>query len=215
MNSEMNKVLAIVTLVGFAIQQAIQLFDVVISQFIQDLKANRAKAGKPLPGGLSDTEFKKVVISWISLILGIVAVLCTGIRTLKYVGLGGTEWSLNDWGDAAVTSLIVGAGTEGMNTLLKYFGYVKDARGAMTSGDITIIPAALSIKVGATFQLLYKVTNPDNSLVVWSVPQGAAGGTITQTGLYTAPSLPVTCQVMVTSQADPTKSATATIAVTS
>lgn len=209
MNADISKVLAIVSIAGFAIQQAIQLCDIWISKWVQARKKT-----DPTLGGLSDGDYKKSLISWISFFLGLCTVGYTRIRILKDVGVGGAPWTWADVGEIVVTSLVVGAGTEGMNTLLKYFGYVKDARGAMTSGDITIMPAALTLKPGASFQFLYKVANPENALVEWSIPQGASGGTITQTGLYTAPGTPGTFQVLVTSKSDPTRAAVASVTVT-
>jgi|HubBroStandDraft_1064217.scaffolds.fasta_scaffold370361_2 hypothetical protein len=94
MNADINKLLAIVTIVGFAIQQAIQLFDVAIAKYIIKLKTSADGTSVPLPGGLSDADYKKVVTGRISLFLGLITVLCTGIRTLQSVGLGGKLWHL-------------------------------------------------------------------------------------------------------------------------
>lgn len=65
-----------------------------------------------------------------------------------------------------------------------------------------------SVTFGAT------VTGTSNTAVTWSVQEGAAGGSITTAGVYTAPSTAGTYHVVATSQADATKSAVATVVVT-
>jgi len=65
---------------------------------------------------------------------------------------------------------------------------------------------------GATTTFTATVTGSANQAVTWSV-EGEASGTITSTGVYTAPSRPGTFTVIATSVADPTKKATATVTV--
>ena len=64
-------------------------------------------------------------------------------------------------------------------------------------------------------QFTATVTGTTNTSVTWHVEQGDRGGTITADGLYTAPSTPGTYHVVVTSMADRSKSATATVTVLS
>ncbi|HZP84751.1 MAG TPA: hypothetical protein VFB21_24155 [Chthonomonadaceae bacterium] len=61
----------------------------------------------------------------------------------------------------------------------------------------------------------FSATGPDASVipVTWSVQEGAAGGTIDANGLYTAPATPGTYHIVATSQADATKTGTATVTV--
>lgn len=76
---------------------------------------------------------------------------------------------------------------------------------------ITVSPATASLYAGQTQQFTATVTNASNTAVTWSV---SGSGTISSTGLYSAPSSIVSTQtvtVTATSQADTTKSATATI----
>ena len=90
-----------------------------------------------------------------------------------------------------------------------------------TTVAVTISPTTASIAGGATQQFTATVTNTTNTAVTWEV-NGAVGGnatigTISTSGLYTAPTvLPSTTTVSVTavSQADTTKSATATVTLT-
>jgi hypothetical protein len=59
------------------------------------------------------------------------------------------------------------------------------------------------------------VTGSANTAVTWTVQEGAPGGAVGSTGLYTAPSTAGTYHVVATSVADPSKSATVAVTVTS
>ena len=83
---------------------------------------------------------------------------------------------------------------------------------------ITVSPNSAQLGVGAQQQFTATVTGTSNQAVVWSVNgyscAGSACGTITSGGRYTAPSVlpnPAIIFVTATSQADPTKSNTATV----
>jgi uncharacterized protein (DUF1800 family) len=85
---------------------------------------------------------------------------------------------------------------------------------------VTINPAAASVQTNATQQFTATVSNAANTAVTWQV-NGVAGGntptgTISATGLYTAPAAVPAGAVTVSavSQADPTKSASASVTVT-
>ena len=87
---------------------------------------------------------------------------------------------------------------------------------------VTISPTATSVLLGNSETFSATVTNATNPSVTWSVngvPGGSTSlGTITSAGLYTAPSdLPsaVGVQITATSVADPTKSATVQLTITS
>jgi hypothetical protein len=77
---------------------------------------------------------------------------------------------------------------------------------------ITITPSSVILEFGQTQQFSAILVNL-NPGVTWSVDEGSAGGTITSTGLYTAPGTVGTFHVTVTSTDDPTKSSTATVTV--
>lgn len=77
---------------------------------------------------------------------------------------------------------------------------------------VVITPAAVSVQPGATQQFTAQVSGPKNQAVTWSVTAG--GGTITSTGLYTAPSGTGVFTVIATSAADPNSSATSAVVVT-
>lgn len=85
---------------------------------------------------------------------------------------------------------------------------------------VTISPATATVPVGQSQQFTAGVTGSPNTAVTWKVGDVVGGnatvGTISVTGLYTAPSVvpPGNVAVNAVSQADPTKSATAVITVT-
>jgi hypothetical protein len=79
---------------------------------------------------------------------------------------------------------------------------------------ISISPATASLAPGASRTFTSTVTGSTNTAVAWSVQEGAAGGSVTSAGLYTAPATAGTYHVVARSQADATKSATATVTVT-
>jgi hypothetical protein len=96
--------------------------------------------------------------------------------------------------------------------------------------SVTILPAYAFLgpsgAKASTLQFTATVANSPNTNVTWTVQSGASGqgctgaacGSISATGLYTAPSAapsPNAISVIATSAADPTKSATATVAITS
>jgi hypothetical protein len=79
--------------------------------------------------------------------------------------------------------------------------------------SVTISPTNTSLRTGRTLQFKVTVNNTTNQTVTWS----ATAGTISASGLYTAPSSlpspnPVTVKAV--SAADKTKSATATVKIT-
>lgn len=77
--------------------------------------------------------------------------------------------------------------------------------------NITLSPTQTALYENSEFQFSASVTGSNNTAVTWSVGEG--NGTVSNTGLYTAPNVAGTYQVTATSQADTTKTATATITV--
>jgi len=75
--------------------------------------------------------------------------------------------------------------------------------------NISISPDKATVEVGSQTQFSASVGNAGNKLVTWS----ATGGTVDSTGLYTAPGSAGTSYVVATSQADPSRTATAVITV--
>jgi hypothetical protein len=79
---------------------------------------------------------------------------------------------------------------------------------------VTVSPASAALNGCGTQTFTATVTGTTNTAVTWAVQEGAAGGTITPQGVYTAPSGAGTYHAVATSVADGTKVATAQIVVT-
>src|SRR6266576_3592244 len=86
---------------------------------------------------------------------------------------------------------------------------------------VTISPVSATVGVGGTQQFTATVENTSNTAVTWQVSGVTGGnatvGTISSSGLYTAPAVvpnPATVTVAAVSQADPTKSALAQVTIT-
>ena len=86
-----------------------------------------------------------------------------------------------------------------------------------TTVTISVAPMAVSVAAGNTQQFTATVTGASNTAVTWSIAGGASNGSISSSGLYTAPATapnPPTVTVTATAQADATKSASASVTVT-
>lgn len=93
-----------------------------------------------------------------------------------------------------------------------------EARATITVGrgvNITIAPQNPTATVGSDVQFTATVTGPASSRVRYEVDAAGDGGTMTTTGLYTAPEIPGQYRVRVTSLDDPTRTATTTVSVAS
>ena len=79
--------------------------------------------------------------------------------------------------------------------------------------SVAISPTTVAMPQKWQQQFVATVSGSSNTAVLWAVKQGT--GTITQSGLYTAPQAVETDVIAATSQADSTKSASASVAVVS
>jgi hypothetical protein len=84
---------------------------------------------------------------------------------------------------------------------------------AASVGIVVLPPTSLFLDQGGTHTFVALVSGSNNSGVTWTVQEGTAGGSITNSGVYTAPNAAGTFHVVATSQADTSKSATATVTV--
>lgn len=75
--------------------------------------------------------------------------------------------------------------------------------------NVAVSPATATVPQGGTQQFTTVVSGTSNTSVTWT----ATGGTVSGTGLYTAPAMAGTYVVTATSAADTTKFATATVTV--
>jgi hypothetical protein len=118
---------------------------------------------------------------------------------------------------AAARTACLNAATDLYGASSAEYAAVQNAYGAINVGSpapngvaVSISPATASIQTNATFQFTASVTGSTNTAVTWT----ATGGSVSSTGLYTAPATAGTYTVKATSVADTTKSASATVTVT-
>ena len=78
---------------------------------------------------------------------------------------------------------------------------------------VTVAPAAVTVFSGGSQQFTATVSGTNNTAVTWSV-QGAAGGSVSPTGFFTAGAAAGDSQIIATSAADPSKTGTAVAHVT-
>ena len=99
-----------------------------------------------------------------------------------------------------------------------YTGTNPSQREALLTGDLkgcglplTVSPPSVTLEPGATAQFTAKVGNATDATVAWA----GSAGSISASGLYTAPSTPGTYVVAATDVSDPARSGTATVTVSS
>ena len=92
---------------GFAIQRLLEILDPTLDKvkFIKD--------------------YKKIILGVVSLIVGLALAFGVGLRVLEPLGITNAG-SL----DGFVTALIISAGAEGFNSILKFLGYIKEDKKA-------------------------------------------------------------------------------------
>ena len=205
--------IAVVVIAGFAIQQVIEICDPLISKGIKLFGSADNISGSPkYIGGLNESDFKKSVTMFLSFVLG----LCFISWLLGGEGILSAsleaDWQ-HGWVDFYMTALLIGSGTEGLNTLQKYFGYVKDQK-KNSPVTITITPKSVKVVPLESVQFSALVTHTDNQSVLWMVPQSNGGEVDPVTGSYRAPDQAGEFKIVASSRADPTKFATATVTVT-
>jgi hypothetical protein len=91
----------------------------------------------------------------------------------------------------------------------------QSAMATVTIAPVTISlnQTAVTLDVTNQFTFIANVTGTVNTGVSWSIQEGASGGNITSSGVYTAPGTDGAFHVIATSQGDTTQTATATVNV--
>ncbi|MGA2468350.1 MAG: hypothetical protein ABSH06_28910 [Thermodesulfobacteriota bacterium] len=107
---------------GFAVQQLLEILDALVIKII-------------------GTRDKKLILGIVSLIVGLVLAFGAGLRVLQPLGV-----IKADFLDGVVTALIVSAGTEGFNSIMKFLGYAKeDKKSGAAESKKKAGPEALSL----------------------------------------------------------------------
>ena len=84
---------------------------------------------------------------------------------------------------------------------------------ASTGVVVTLYPPSASVDACQTADFGASVTGTTSQDIVWTVKEGASGGTVTTAGVYTAPSAPGTYHVVAASAADSTKAVEGAVTV--
>ncbi len=92
-------------------------------------------------------------------------------------------------------------------------GWSQTAEITIRAVSVTITPTGMQVDQGDSYQFTATITGTVNHAVTWSVQEGAAGGSINASGVYTAPAVPGTYHIIATSTADNTKTATTAVMV--
>src|SRR5215470_854611 len=78
---------------------------------------------------------------------------------------------------------------------------------------VSVSPTSALMDQGATIQFSAMVLGSSNHAVAWSIREGTGGGSISQTGLYTAPAAAMEVHVVATSAGDSSRSSAALVTV--
>jgi len=108
------------------------------------------------------------------------------------------------------------AGIFSLAVLLTLGGCGATSGSVVDPGAVAVVvsPASTSLVPSGAQDFVATVTGTTNTDVTWSVSEGSAGGSVSSSGHYLAPSSTGTYHVVATSLADGTKSATAAVTVT-
>ena len=150
---------------------------------------------------------------------------CGGTQQFSavYTGMtdGGTNWSVQEPGGGTITvsglySAPCTVGTYHVRAASAASPQVT-ATATVTVGQsftITVSPATAAVNSCLTQQFTASYSGTSDTRTTWSVQEGAAGGSVTTSGLYTAPNAAGTYHVVGTSVLDPLRTSVATVTVT-
>lgn len=91
---------------GFALQQFLEIISPVLDKFNKE-------------------DYKKIILKIVSLVAGLLLAFVIGLRVLQPLGVA----NAGIW-DGIVTAFIISAGTEGINSIMKFLGYTKEDKKA-------------------------------------------------------------------------------------
>jgi hypothetical protein len=100
-----------VVVAAFAVQQLLELVDPV---FFKE----------------ATIKYKKLILGIVSLVFGLVLAFGFGLRVMTHFGV-----ATLDWLDATVTAILLSAGTEGSNSIMKVLQYYKENLKSNEAGD--------------------------------------------------------------------------------
>ena len=114
---------------GFAVQQFLEILTSLLN----------------LDSNASFEKFKKAILGVVSIVLGLLLAGCVEkfrILTALKIAAGGA------WLDVPISALVLSAGTEGVNSILKFFKYSKEDRKATAASKDPASGVAASATAG-------------------------------------------------------------------
>lgn len=82
-----------------------------------------------------------------------------------------------------------------------------------SNATVTVTPNPAQVAINGVLPFQATVANAPNGGVTWAIQEGAAGGSISPSGVYTAPATPGTYTVVATSVYDPARQAVVPVSV--
>lgn len=141
----------------------------------------------------------------------------SGSYTVNHLGLDGVldmvKVNLTTEGTITITNRLTSAVIYSGSASNFTSGTVTTANIPQPPVVVTVSPDTATVKTNSTATFAASVYNSTSTQVTWKVVE-AGGGSISSAGIYSAPSVEGTYHVKATSAADPTKSDTATVMVT-
>jgi hypothetical protein len=129
------------------------------------------------------------------------------------------NWTVQEGTGGSITSIGVYTAPNKGGTFHVIATSQADATKSFTA-MVTVPPVAISlnqtdvtIDVGNQSTFIANVTGTVNTAASWAIQEGASGGSITSSGIYTAPGTHGTFHVIATTQADTTQQVSATVTV--
>jgi PKD repeat protein len=135
---------------------------------------------------------------------------CDGSGT---VSIGEVQKAINMFLGSLAPGCGVDANADGTVSIGEVQKVINAFLGVVPGISVIVLPSTINVLPNGTQQFTASITGSTNTAVAWSVQEGAPGGTVSASGLYTAPPAAGTYHVVATSQADASKSGTATVTV--
>lgn len=199
--TDFNMILAFVYICSFAIQQTIGVLEPLVIKYIS-----------PIFPEIENPDYKKGIIFGVSSFLGWSICRLTEIDFLTYIKFNDGQPVSSGIG-FLVSGLMLGSGTEAVNNVQKYFGYIKEAKKNVSDIVLSIVPDKVSLEKGGKVEISAIIENSEDDSVDWKILEDNAGAFDSTTNIYTAPNNEGTYHLRAKSKVNPKKIQTCLITV--